>query len=109
VPARTGSGGRNTVCHPENYGQRAGMGQKETDKITTEPVFLYDLKGQCHEIFDFWFFHGSVSPKPISIPIGSFRIFSKIRGDIRCSRFASGVNDTGGKCKKSSIIKVSII
>jgi hypothetical protein len=23
------------------------------------------LKGQCHEIFDFRFFHESVSPKPI--------------------------------------------
>jgi hypothetical protein len=75
------------------------------------------LKGQCHEIFDFFdfrffasgFFHGSVSPKPLSIQLGSFRIFSKIRGDIRSSRFATGVNDTGGKCKKSSILKVLII
>jgi hypothetical protein len=55
------------------------------------------------------FFHESVSPKRLSIPLGSFRIFSKIRGDIRSSRFATGVNDTGGKCKKSSIIKVLII
>jgi hypothetical protein len=52
------------------------------------------------------FFHESVFPKPLSIPFGSFRIFSKIRGDIRSSRFATGVVDTGGKCKKSSIIKV---
>jgi hypothetical protein len=22
------------------------------------------IKGQCHEIFDFWFFHESVSPSP---------------------------------------------
>ncbi len=28
------------------------------------------LMGQCHEIFDFRFFHESVSPKPLSIPIG---------------------------------------
>jgi hypothetical protein len=35
------------------------------------------LKGQCHEIFDFWFFYESVSPKPLSIPLGSFWIFSK--------------------------------
>jgi hypothetical protein len=55
------------------------------------------------------FFNESVSPKPLSIPIGSFQIFSKIRGDIRSSRFAPGVNDTGGKYKKSSIIKVLII
>jgi hypothetical protein len=30
------------------------------------------LKGQCHEIFDFWFFHESVSPKPLIIPLGPF-------------------------------------
>ncbi len=29
------------------------------------------------------FFHESVSPKPLSIPLGPFRIFSKIRRDIR--------------------------
>jgi hypothetical protein len=67
------------------------------------------LKGRCHEIFDFWFFHESVSPKPLSIPLGPFRIFSKIRGDIHSSRCTTGVVDTGGKWKKSSIIKVSII
>ncbi len=43
------------------------------------------------------FFHESVSPKPLSIPLGSFRIFSKIRGDIRSSRLTTGINDTGGK------------
>ncbi len=67
------------------------------------------LKGQCHEIIDFWFFQKSIFPKPLSIPLGSFRIFSKIRGGIPSSRFAAGVNDTGGKCKKSSTIKVLII
>jgi hypothetical protein len=80
------------------------------------------LKRQCHEIFCFWFFHESVSPQPQSIPLGPFQIFSKIRGDIRKSRcttvsttpaadfatnftsfidtggkFATSVNDTGGK------------
>jgi hypothetical protein len=48
-------------------------------------------------------FHESVSPQPQSIPIRPFRIFSKIRGDIRSSMFATGVVDTGGKWKKSSI------
>jgi hypothetical protein len=43
------------------------------------------LKGQCHEIFCFWFFYGTVSPQPQRIPLGPFRIFSKIRGDIRKS------------------------
>jgi hypothetical protein len=42
------------------------------------------------------FFHESVSPQPQSIPLGPFRIFSKIRGDTG-GKFATGVNDTGGK------------
>jgi hypothetical protein len=50
------------------------------------------LKGQCHEIFDYrFFFHESVSPKPLRIPFRSFRIFSKTRGDIRSSRCTTGV------------------
>ncbi len=36
-----------------------------------------ELKGQCHEIFEFWFFQKSVSPKPLSIPFGPFQIFRK--------------------------------
>jgi hypothetical protein len=55
------------------------------------------LKGQCHEIFCFRFFHESPSPKQLKITLGSFRFFSKIRGDIRKSRCTTGVNDTGGK------------
>jgi hypothetical protein len=43
------------------------------------------------------FFHESSSPKPLKITVGSFRIFSKIRGDIRKSRCTSGINDIGGK------------
>jgi hypothetical protein len=39
----------------------------------------------------------SVSPQPQSSPLGPFRIFSKIRGDIRKSRRTTGINDTGGK------------
>ena len=31
------------------------------------------------------------------ITLGSFRIFSKIRGDIRELRCTTGINDTGGK------------
>jgi hypothetical protein len=43
------------------------------------------------------FFHESVSPKPLSTPLGPFRIFSKIRGDIRSSRLTTGISDTSGK------------
>jgi hypothetical protein len=68
------------------------------------------LKGQCHEIFDFcFFFHESVSPKPLSIPLGPFQIVLIICGDIHSSRCTTGVVDTGGKWKKSSITKVLII
>ncbi len=35
-------------------------------------------------------FHESVSPQPQSIPLRPFRIFSKICGDNRSSRFATG-------------------
>jgi hypothetical protein len=54
-------------------------------------------------------FHESVSPQPQSIPLRPFQIFSKIRGDIPSSRFATGVVDTGGKWKKSSVRKILII
>ncbi len=39
----------------------------------------------------------SVSHKPLSIPLGPFKKFSKICGDIRSSRCTTGVDDTGGK------------
>jgi hypothetical protein len=76
------------------------------------------LKGTVprHRFSTSGFFHESVSPKPLSIPVGPFRFFSKIRGDIRSSRlppvsttlaklvakfatggkFAAGVVETGG-------------
>jgi hypothetical protein len=60
------------------------------------------LKGQCHKIFDFRFFLGSVSPKALSTPLVPLRIFSKIHGDIHSSRCTTDVNNTGGKSKKSS-------
>jgi hypothetical protein len=54
-------------------------------------------------------FHESVSPQPQSIPLRPFQIFSKIRGNIRSSRFATGVNDTGGKWKNLKSEKFLII
>jgi hypothetical protein len=54
------------------------------------------------------FFHGSVSAKSLSIPLGPFQIFLKISGDIRNSRCTTGVIDTGAKRQKSSIRKVLI-
>ncbi len=72
------------------------------------PCFLR-LKGQCHEIFCFCLFLESVSPKPLIITLGLFRIFSKFRGDIRSLRFATSVNDTCGKWQKLSSRKILII
>ncbi len=43
------------------------------------------------------FFHESSYPKPLKIILGSFRIFSKIHGDIRKSKYTTGINDTVGK------------
>jgi hypothetical protein len=61
---------------------------------------LHAFKGTLPRDFRL-FCHESVSPKPLSIPIGPFRIFSKIRGDIHSSRCTTGVADTGGKWQKS--------
>jgi hypothetical protein len=59
-------------------------------KNVTSQHVVAALKGQYQEIFCFWFFHESVSPQPHTIPLGPFRIFSKIRGDIRKSRCTGG-------------------
>jgi hypothetical protein len=56
------------------------------------------FKGTVPWIFYFKFFHESVSPKPLSIPIGPFEIFLKICGNIRSSRCTTSVGaDAGGK------------
>ncbi len=46
---------------------------------------------------------------PLIISLGPFRNFSKIRGDINSSRFATGVNVTAGKWEKPSSRKILII
>jgi hypothetical protein len=72
---------------------------------------LAQLKGTVSvtRLFASGFFLESVSPKPLIIAMGPFRIFSKIRGDIRSRMFATGVNDTDGKWKKPSSRKILII
>ncbi len=82
---------------------------REVHSIVWYNVGFGPLKGQCHEIFCFWFFYESVSPQPQSIPLRPFQIFSKIRGDIHSSRLTTGVADTGGKWKKYAIRKILII
>ncbi len=45
--------------------------------LRTDSSMRFDscIKGQCREIFCFWFFHESVSPLPQSIPLGLFQFF----------------------------------
>ncbi len=68
------SGGTSPACHwgsrpAEPAGQQCS-GSKGTGSLRTYHTIGTNqdrLKGQCHEIFDFRFFHESVSPKPLSI------------------------------------------
>ncbi len=46
---------------------------------------------------------------PPSIPLKPFQFFSKICGDLRSSKCTTGVVDTSGKLKISSIIKLLLI
>jgi hypothetical protein len=63
------------------------------------------------------FYRESSSLKPLKITLGSFRIFSKILGDIHKSRctidindtggkFATGINDTGGKFTTGTVVVI---
>ncbi len=67
-------------------------------KVEPQALFIIylalKLKGTVPRDFRLQsFFHESVSPKPLSIPLWPFRIFSKIRRDIRSSRCTTGVVD----------------
>jgi hypothetical protein len=55
------------------------------------------------------FFMNQFPPSFLSIPIRPFQFFSKILGDVCSSRCTTGVVDSGGRWKKSAIIKVLII
>ena len=53
------------------------------------------LKEVSHKISTWGFFHESVSPGPLSVLLGLFGIFTKIRRDIRNFVFIVGVSETG--------------
>ncbi len=44
-----------------------------------------------------FFFINQCPPQPLSIPLGPFGFFLKIRGDIPKSRCTTGIDDTSGK------------
>ncbi len=60
-------------------------------------IFSEFLKEVCYEIFDFLFFHESVSSGPQSFSCGAFWIFTQIRGDIHNFVFMASVVDTEDK------------
>jgi hypothetical protein len=43
---------------------------------------VLNLKGQCHEIFDLWFFRQSIIPRPQMNTLKYFRILFRIRWEI---------------------------
>ncbi len=61
-----------------------------------DPWGLPLLKGQCHEIFCFWFFSW-ISFPPASVYEDRLEFFRKFAVVIRKSRCTTGFNDTGGK------------
>ncbi len=54
---------------------------------------MFCFKGRV----SWYFFHESSSPKPLKIMLESFKIFTKIRRDIRKSGYTTGINNTCGK------------
>jgi hypothetical protein len=75
----------------------------------THISFLCIWRDSATRFLKLGFFHESVSPKPLSILLVFFQIFSKICDDIHSSRCTSSLVDTGGKCKTSLIRKVLFI
>jgi hypothetical protein len=51
-----------------------------TARVSSE--FL-SLKGQCHAIFDFWFFHQTIPPRALIHGVKPFRIWIQIRRENR--------------------------
>ncbi len=76
--------------------------EKKTQGIASLSVCV-QLKGTVPRDFRLLVFL-----KPLSMPLGPIRLFSNICGDIRSSRCTTGVNDTGGRWKKSSMRKILI-
>ncbi len=60
-------------------------------------VYITYVKGTVSRDFCFRFFSWITFPQAPDNTLGSFRIFSKIRGDIHKSRCTTGVNNTSGK------------
>jgi hypothetical protein len=53
-----------------------------TSRLVSEAKLHSCLKRQPHEIFDLWFFHKSIVPRPLHNTLKYFRILFRIPGDI---------------------------
>ncbi len=82
---------------------------KHTETIQFKAMLkLFKLsvcKGQCHKIFDFRFFHESVSPQAPDYTIRVVSNFFKIRSNICSSRCTTGVIDTSENGKNLQSLK----
>ncbi len=85
------------ICRLFSYYKNAFSLAVRCQTIHAKTETFLSYRDSVTRFFASGFFYESVSPQPQSITIGPFRIFSKIRGDIRKSRCTTGVNDTGGK------------
>jgi hypothetical protein len=72
----------------EHPGRRTGIQQGEASGLVK---IVIGNPLSVTRFFASGFFHQSVGPPPQSIPLGPFRIFSKIRRDIRSSRLTTSV------------------
>ncbi len=66
-------------------------------KIEKSISFVCVFKGTVSRDFQLKVFSWISFSKPLSLQLGPFQIFSKIRGDIRSLRCTASVVDTGGK------------
>ncbi len=80
-----------------DFGKVAAPVSFRVPELDPEPDFVHIWRDNVTRFFASGFFHESPSPKPLKITLGSFRIFSKIREDIRKSRYNTSINDTSGK------------
>jgi hypothetical protein len=97
-------------CHDEKGG--TGHDLDMMKKVVLIMTFLikgrHSLKGQCHEFFGFRFSTWISFLQAPYIPLGPFRVFSKICGDVHSSRCTTGVIDTGGIQKNLESEKFSL-
>jgi hypothetical protein len=66
----------------------------QINKLFTEKSYLWYLKGQCHEIFELWFFSLNNSIWAPHHGLKPFQIWLRIREVIRQSRCLGGAKDT---------------